>query len=68
MTAALTQRTRILQEENDELYGMLRVSETGQLKEEVSGLKKTVTRLNRALKGMKLTPDASKFILTLVTI
>ena len=35
MTTALLQRTRVLQEENYELYQLLRVSETGQLKEEV---------------------------------
>lgn len=52
MTAALIQRTRTLQEENDELYDLLRVSETGRLKEEVHHLKRTVTRLERALKGM----------------
>lgn len=51
MTAALIQRTRTLQEENDELYDLLRVSETGRLKEEVHHLKRTVTRLERALKG-----------------
>ena len=52
MTTALLQRTRVLQEENDELYQLLRVSETGQLKEEVRFLKKTVSKLERALKGM----------------
>ncbi|KAL5530187.1 hypothetical protein ACEPAF_6444 [Sanghuangporus sanghuang] len=50
MTAALAQRTRILQEENDELYSLLRTSETGQLKEEVRSLKKTINRLDQALK------------------
>ncbi|KAL5527616.1 hypothetical protein ACEPAG_6417 [Sanghuangporus baumii] len=50
MSAALVQRTRILQEENDELYSLLRTSETGQLKEEVRSLKKTVNRLDQALK------------------
>ena len=52
MTAALMQRARTLQEENDELYELLRISETGKLKEEVHHLKKSVTRLERALKGM----------------
>ena len=52
MTTALLQRTRVLQVENDELYQLLRVSETGQLKEEVRFLKKTVSKLERALKGM----------------
>lgn len=51
MTAALIQRTRTLQDENDELYELLRVSETGKLKEEVQSLKRVVVRLQRALKG-----------------
>jgi len=52
MTAALIQRTRVLQDENDELYELLRVSETGKLKEEVRCLKRIVSRLERALKGV----------------
>ena len=51
MTAALQQRTRILQEENDELYNLLRSSETGQLKEEVRSLKKANNKLDQALRG-----------------
>ncbi|KAI5125037.1 hypothetical protein M0805_007461 [Coniferiporia weirii] len=50
MTAALVQRTRVLQEENDELYELLRLSETGKLKEEVHCLKRVVSRLEQALK------------------
>ncbi|KAJ7498780.1 hypothetical protein FB451DRAFT_1426860 [Mycena latifolia] len=49
-TAALTQRTRLLQEENDELYQLLRQSETGKLKEEVRGLRRLVERLEGALR------------------
>ncbi|KAJ7682658.1 hypothetical protein DFH06DRAFT_1161765 [Mycena polygramma] len=49
-TAALTQRTRLLQEENDELYQLLKQGETGKLKEEVHGLRKVVKRLEDALK------------------
>jgi len=49
MTAGLMQRVRILQEENDELYQLLRTSETGRLKEEVRCLKRVVSRLERAL-------------------
>ena len=51
MTAALVQRTKLLQEENDELYELLKSGETGKLKEEVRGLRKVVDRLERALKG-----------------
>ncbi|KAF8663463.1 hypothetical protein AX16_001033 [Volvariella volvacea WC 439] len=51
VTAALTQRARLLQEENDELYELLRFSETGQLKEEVRGLRRVVVRLEAALRG-----------------
>ncbi|KAF7355437.1 hypothetical protein MSAN_01460500 [Mycena sanguinolenta] len=49
-TAALTQRLRVLQEENDELYELLKQGETGKLKEEVSGLRRLVDRLNGALR------------------
>ncbi|KAJ7765012.1 hypothetical protein DFH07DRAFT_1015625 [Mycena maculata] len=49
-TAALTQRTRLLQEENDELYQLLKVGETGKLKEEVRGLRRLVERLESALR------------------
>ncbi|KAJ7068406.1 hypothetical protein C8F01DRAFT_1118098 [Mycena amicta] len=49
-TAALTQRTRLLQEENDELYELLKSSETGKLKEEVRGLRRVVDRLEGALR------------------
>lgn len=50
VVAALTQRARLLQEENDELYELLRFSETGKLKEEVRGLRRLVQRLQSALR------------------
>ncbi|KAF9782937.1 hypothetical protein BJ322DRAFT_990561, partial [Thelephora terrestris] len=50
VTTALVQRTKLLQEENDELYELLKFGETGKLKEEVRGLRKVVDRLERALK------------------
>lgn len=50
VTAALVQRTKLLQEENGELYELLKSGETGKLKEEVRGLRKVVERLERALK------------------
>ncbi|XP_006460234.1 hypothetical protein AGABI2DRAFT_191997 [Agaricus bisporus var. bisporus H97] len=50
VVAALTQRARLLQEENDELYQLLRYSETGKLKEEVRGLRRLVQRLQGALR------------------
>ena len=49
VVAALTQRARLLQEENDELYDILRFSETGKLREEVRGLRRLVQRLQSAL-------------------
>ena len=52
VTAALTQRTRLLQEENDELYDLLKQGETGKLKEEVRGLRRVVDRLEAALRGL----------------
>ncbi|KAF8238808.1 hypothetical protein L208DRAFT_1387118 [Tricholoma matsutake] len=50
VTAALTQRSRLLQEENDELYDLLKQGETGKLKEEVRGLRRVVERLETALR------------------
>lgn len=58
VNTALTQRTLILQEENDELYELLKSGETGKLKEEVRGLRRVVERLEGALRGMYiLTPS-----------
>jgi hypothetical protein len=51
-TAALLQRTKVLQEENDELYELLKQGEVGKLKEEVRGLRRVVRRLEGALRGM----------------
>lgn len=41
----------MLQEENDELYSVLRKAETGRLDEEVKGLRKLVCKLENSLKG-----------------
>ncbi|KAF9226580.1 hypothetical protein BS17DRAFT_800603 [Gyrodon lividus] len=51
VSAALTQRVRLLQEENDELYELLKHGETGKLKEEVRGLRRIVDRLETALRA-----------------
>lgn len=51
VSTALTQRVRLLQEENDELYDLLKHGETGKLKEEVRGLRRVVDRLESALRG-----------------
>jgi len=51
VNTALKQRARILQEENDELYELLKSGETGKLKEEVRGLRRVVVRLEGALRG-----------------
>lgn len=59
VTAALTQRARLLQEENDELYELLKHGETGKLKEEVRGLRRVVDRLERALRGPCLSSNSS---------
>ena len=50
-TTALIQRVRLLQDENDELYDLLKHGETGRLKEEVRSLRRVVARLERALRG-----------------
>ncbi|KAG6869302.1 hypothetical protein C0993_000055 [Termitomyces sp. T159_Od127] len=50
VNAALIQRARTLQEENDELYDLLKFGETGRLKEEVRGLRRVVARLEGALR------------------
>lgn len=52
MATALTARNKLLQDENDELYELLKSTETGRLKEEARGLKRAVTRLEVALKGV----------------
>ncbi|KAF5390709.1 hypothetical protein D9757_002689 [Collybiopsis confluens] len=49
-TAALTQRVRVLQDENDELYDILKKEETGRLMEEVQSLKRIVLKLEDALR------------------
>jgi hypothetical protein len=51
VTTALTQRAHLLQEENDELYELLKHSETGKLKDEVRGLRRAVAKLENALTG-----------------
>jgi hypothetical protein len=43
---------KLLQEENDELYELLKSGEIGGLKEEVRGLRRVVDKLEKALKGM----------------
>jgi hypothetical protein len=48
---ALTQRANLLQEENNELYELLKHSETGRLKEEVRGLRRAMKRMESALNG-----------------
>ncbi|KZT74305.1 hypothetical protein DAEQUDRAFT_720468 [Daedalea quercina L-15889] len=50
VTAALTQRCKTLQEENDELYDLLKAGETGKLKEDVRALRRVVQKLEGALK------------------
>lgn len=50
-TAALTQRAKALQEENDELYELLKTGETGKLKEDVRALRRVVQKLEGALRG-----------------
>ena len=52
VNTALAQRAKLLQEENDELYELLKSSETGKLKEEVRGLRRAVNKLETALRGM----------------
>ena len=51
VTTALIQRAKILQEENDELYELLKTGETGRLKEDVRALRRVVQRLEGALRG-----------------
>lgn len=64
MTIALTQRAKQLQEENDELYDLLKHGETGRLKEEVRALRQVVRKMERALTGMSFS-RAEKFCLSL---
>jgi WTAP/Mum2p family len=57
VTTALTQRAHLLQEENDELYELLKHSETGKLKDEVRGLRRAVAKLENALTGTLSFPE-----------
>jgi hypothetical protein len=57
VTTALTQRAHLLQEENDELYELLKQSETGKLKDEVRGLRRAVAKLENALTGVLPSPE-----------
>ncbi|KAI0638106.1 hypothetical protein C8Q77DRAFT_1048748 [Trametes polyzona] len=50
VTTALVQRVKILQEENDELYELLKSGETGRLKEDVRALNRIVRKLEGALR------------------
>ncbi|KAH9853557.1 hypothetical protein C2E23DRAFT_868001 [Lenzites betulinus] len=50
VTTALVQRVKILQEENDELYELLKTAETGRLKEDVRALRRVVQKLEGALR------------------
>ncbi|KAF5344084.1 hypothetical protein D9758_008831 [Tetrapyrgos nigripes] len=50
MHTALSQRVKLLQGENDELYEILKQSETGRLKEEVQSLRRLVEKLEGALR------------------
>lgn len=51
VAVALTQRVKVLQEENDELYELLKSGETGRLKEDVRSLRRVVQKLEGALRG-----------------
>lgn len=52
VAGGLNQRMRQLQQENDELYNVLKASETGKLKDEVRSLRRAVAKLEGALKGI----------------
>jgi hypothetical protein len=51
VAGGLNQRMHQLQEENDELYNLLKSTETGKLKDEVRSLRRAVAKLEGALKG-----------------
>ena len=51
VTAALTQRVKVLQDENDELYELLKSGETGRLKDDAQALQRVVQKLESALRG-----------------
>ena len=52
VTTALIQRAKVLQEENDELYELLKTGETGRLKEDVRALRRVTHKLEGALRGV----------------
>ncbi|KAH9943508.1 uncharacterized protein BXZ73DRAFT_97547 [Epithele typhae] len=61
VTTALIQRAKILQEENDELYELLKTGETGRLKEDVRVLRRVVQKLEGALRGASLPVSPTKY-------
>jgi hypothetical protein len=58
---ALTQRVKVLQEENDELYELLKTGETGRLKEDVRSLRRVVQKLEGALRGPSVWRSGSAY-------
>lgn len=51
VNTALLQRAKLLQEENDELYELLKHGEVSKINEEVRALRRVVQKLETALKG-----------------
>ncbi|KAF8605401.1 hypothetical protein BDV93DRAFT_554771 [Ceratobasidium sp. AG-I] len=66
LASAISQRIKLLQAENDELYELLRVSEAARAREEVVGLRKVVKRLEGLLADaeVKISDLSSKVDLT----
>ncbi len=68
VAAALTQRVKILKEENDELYEILKSGETGRLKEDVRSLRRVSQKLETALRGVCIRPQFALFLILTTTL
>lgn len=51
VAAALNSKLQVLQAENDELYELFKVGETGKLQEEVRALRRAAKKLEDSLRG-----------------
>jgi hypothetical protein len=61
LSNAITQRLKLLQTENEELYELLRASELARQREEVVGLRRTIKHLEDQLEGESPIMFTSRF-------
>ncbi|CCO27639.1 hypothetical protein BN14_01624 [Rhizoctonia solani AG-1 IB] len=62
LSNAITQRLKLLQTENEELYELLRASELARQREEVVGLRRTIKHLEDQLEGAEARITELKYV------